>query len=430
MTQPKITLLLLALALASGTTQAANPQQPQLTDSLATIGRQYAQALQEAKVATHSRPEAEMENPYLFPLLTGANLYDFPLQQTIGTVNSVVATPNATELLTQSVADVLLNVYTHHPSLVSHDLTHDIPAPVVTEKTPPTTPPIVDVPRTTTLSHPIIQDVPTPNIEIKKPNFWTYIGTFSLQFMQYHVSDNWYKGGENHNSFLAAANLEANYDNKEKLTFTNKLEMKLGFQTSNTDKEHQYKTNADLLRLTNKLGLQASKHWYYTLMLQSWTQFYQGYKTNDPKVYSDFLSPLESILSLGMDYKLTRKNFKVNATLSPLAVAFKYVDREALVKNYGIEAGKHHFFKFGSTATINTQWNIFKDVQWQSRLYFFTNYKSTVAEWENTINFKVNKFLSSKLFLFPRFDDGARRSEGGSYFQFNEYLSVGLDLTF
>lgn len=112
--------------------------------------------------------------------------------------------------------------------------------------------------------------------------------------------------------------------------------MKLGFQTSHNDKEHKYKTNSDLLRLTNKLGLRAVKHWYYTVMLQSWTQFYKGYKSNDPKVYSDFMSPFESLLSVGMDFQTQSKNnrFKINATLSPIALKLKYVDRKPLRESF------------------------------------------------------------------------------------------------
>lgn len=426
-------LTLMTVATAS---QAHTPVRPALNDSLSHIGQRYATALAQVKQQIQNTQFQQAENPYLFPLLTGANLYDFPLQQTIGTLSDASISSTARTALTESVTNVLLDVYTHQPYLVGHDLTRSVPSPASSspvQVAPPkaaTPPPSIHPPQPVVSEQAVWENEAEANIEVKKPNFWSYVGNFSFQFMQYHVSDNWYKGGENHNSFLAATNLELNYDNKEKLTFANKLEMKLGFQSSANDREHKYKTNADLLRMTNKLGLQASKHWYYTLMLQSWTQFYPGYKSNNPKVFSDFMSPFESILSLGMDYKLSQKNFKINATLSPLAVAFKYVDRTALTSNYGIALGQHHQFKFGSTATISTQWAIMKDVKWQSRLYFFTNYKSTVAEWENTINFKVNKYLSSKLFLFPRFDDGTKRRKGDSYFQFNEYLSVGFDLSF
>ena len=80
--------------------------------------------------------------------------------------------------------------------------------------------------------------------------------------------------------------------------------MKLGFLTSKTDSIHRLKTSDDLLRLTSKLGLQATKKWYYTLQLLAYTQFWRGYKSNDYQVYSDIMSPFNLNISLGMDYNV------------------------------------------------------------------------------------------------------------------------------
>lgn len=269
-------------------------------------------------------------------------------------------------------------------------------------------------------------------IVVRHPNFWTFKTNFSLQFTQNYVSDNWYKGGESHNALLAATVIEANFNNQRKITFDNKLEMKLGFQTSQNDEEHKYKTNSDLLRLTNKLGLRAAKHWYYTVMLQSWTQFYRGYKSNDPKIYSDFMSPFESLLSIGMDYQYATKNnrFTVNATLSPLAGKLKYVNRPSLVTSFGINEGHHSDWEFGANITINYTWKIINNISWTGRIYYFTDYSKTQVEWENTFNLTINKYLSTKLFLYPRFDDSRNRDEGVSNFEFNELLSLGLNVNF
>lgn len=269
-------------------------------------------------------------------------------------------------------------------------------------------------------------------IVVRRPNFWTFKTNFSLQFTQNYVSDNWYKGGESHNALLAATVIEANYNNQRRLTFDNKLEMKLGFQTSHNDEKHKYKTNSDLLRLTNKLGYRAVKHWYYTAMLQSWTQFFKGYKANDERVYSDFMSPFESLLSLGMDYQQTTRNnrFKINATLSPLALKLKYVDRSSLVTSFGLDEGKHAKWEYGSNITMNYNWNIVKNISWSGRIYFFTDYSSTQIEWENTFNLAINRYLSTKLFLYPRFDDSRTRKNDQSNFEFYELLSLGLNLNF
>ena len=263
-----------------------------------------------------------------------------------------------------------------------------------------------------------------------RPNFWTFKTNFSLQFTQNYVSDNWYKGGESNNALLVSTTINANYNNQSKVTFDNCLEMKLGFQTSHNDEEHKFKTNSDLLRLTNKLGLRAVKNWYYTLMLQSWTQFYKGYRSNDKRVYSDFMSPFESLLSIGMDYQLNKKKFTLNATISPLALKLKYVGRPSLETSFGLKAGHHTKWDYGSNITVRYNWNICKSISWNGRIYYFTDYSKAQIEWENTFNLTINKYLSTRLFLYPRFDDARTRKEGESYFQFNELLSLGLNVNF
>ena len=162
-----------------------------------------------------------------------------------------------------------------------------------------------------------------------RPNFWSYAGDYSLQFHQNYVSDNWYKGGESNYSMIGAATLQANYNDKEKIKWDNKLEMKLGMQSSQGDTLHNYKSSEDLIRLTSKLGVQATKKWYYTLQAIASTQFTHGYKANDQTVYSDFMSPLNVNLSLGMDYKVEWFDKRLTGTvnISPIAGNFKYVDR-------------------------------------------------------------------------------------------------------
>lgn len=269
-------------------------------------------------------------------------------------------------------------------------------------------------------------------IVVQKPNFWDFKTNFSFQFTQSFVSDNWYKGGESNYAMLASAVIDANYDNKQRLRFDNRLEMKIGFQTSANDTEHKFRTNSDLIRLTNKFGLRAVKYWYYTVMLQSWTQFYRGYQANDKTVYSDFMSPFESLLSVGMDFKWNSKKnkFNVTATLSPVAVKLVYCDRDKIVTRFGIDEGHNSVWTFGSNITVNYTWKIINHVSWQGRIYFFTDYSKTQVEWENTFNFSINKYLSARLFLYPRFDDSVKENKDKKYMQFNELLSLGLNLNF
>ena len=246
------------------------------------------------------------------------------------------------------------------------------------------------------------------------------------------VSDNWYKGGESNYSMVGALTLEANYDNRNKWKWDNKLEMKLGFMHTRSDSVHKFKSNEDLIRYTSKVGLEAAKNWYYTLQLLAYTQFTRGLKANDLNTYSDFMSPFNLNLGLGMDYKVATKDKRLTGTvnLSPLAVNYRYVDRLDLATSYGLDEGKHSLVDFGSQVTADVTWKINDVVSWKSRLYAFTSYKRAEIEWENTFTLRVSKYISANLFLFPRFDDSGVKDDDLGYLQFKEYSSIGFTYGF
>ena len=327
----------------------------------------------------------------------------------------------------------LLKVYLKRPDLVrttetdleeTGSIREDLYQPIINEVefvNKVDTVPLVDAP----------EDIPD-TVMVQKPKFWTYKGDGFLQFMQNYVSGNWYKGGESNYSMVGALTAEANYDNKNKWKWDNKLELKLGFLRSRTDSLHKFKSNEDLIRLTSKLGLEAAKNWYYTLQLQAYTQFTQGYKSNDPKIYSDFFSPLNINLGLGMDYKVESKNQKLTGTInfSPIAVNYRYVGRVDLGPSYGFDPGKHSMFEFGPNMTADLVWKFNDVVTWKTRFYAFTSFKRAEIEWENTFELRVSKYITANLFLFPRFDDASLYDDDLGYWQFKEYSSLGFAYTF
>lgn len=269
-------------------------------------------------------------------------------------------------------------------------------------------------------------------VMIQKPKFWAYSGDGYLQFLQNYVSGNWYKGGESNYSMVGSVTLNANYNNLSRLKWENKLELKLGFQTSRGDTLHKFKTNNDLIRYTGKLGLQASKRWYYTLQLLAYTQFTQGLKSNDSKVYSDFMSPFNLNLGIGMDYTVEAlgKRLKGTVNLAPLSFNFRYVDRKSLASSYSIIGDHHTLEDFGSQITSDLTWTISDQLKWKTRFYFYTTYKRTEVEWENTISLSISRYISANIFLYPRFDDSDERDDKLGYWQFKEYSSLGFSYSF
>lgn len=278
---------------------------------------------------------------------------------------------------------------------------------------------------------PVVEPV-TEEVLITKPNFWTFKGDYYLQFLQNYISSNWHKGGESNYSMLASLTLEANYNNKQKVKWENKLEMKLGFQTSRSDTLHKFKTNNDQLRLTSKLGLQAHKKWYYTLQVTGYTQFARGYKSNDPFTYSDFFSPFDLNVGLGMDYTVETKNKRLtgNVNISPASYNFRYVGRLGLATRNGLEEGHHTLHDIGSMMTVNLTWKLSDQATWKTRLYGYTSYKRALVEWENTLELKVSKYITTNIYVYPRLDDSGTRDGDLGYWQFMEFCSLGFSYSF
>ena len=344
---------------------------------------------------------------------------------------SIFGDNNSTDKLDAAIDEALMTTYLNRPDLVvftEHELKK---AGSIREDLDKPVKPKADLSAHVAPKPDHVDDIPV-DVVVRKPNFWTFDGDGFLQFLQNYVSGNWYKGGESNYSMVGALTLKANYNNKSGIKFDNMLELKLGFQTSKADTLHKFKTNNDLIRYTGKFGIQATKRWYYTLQLLAYTQFTKGLKSNDHKVYSDFLSPLNVNLGLGMDYTVEAFNKRLtgNVNLSPLSFNFRYVGRDALTANNGISEGHHTKEDFGSQLTSVLTWKFSDIVSWKTRLYAYTTYKRSEVEWENTLTLQVSKYISTNIFVYPRFDDSTTRDEDMGYWQFKEYCSLGFSYNF
>lgn len=333
--------------------------------------------------------------------------------------------------INEAVDNALLHVYLTRPDLVIFTQSQlEKFGPVISnvEKPIKTKTDIINK----VASDPVQPEIETFEVMVKKPNFWHFNGDFYLQFLQNYISENWYKGGESTYSMLGDITLQANYNNKQRLKWENRLEAKLGFQTSKSDTLHAFKTHTDQLRYTGKVGLQASRRWYYTFQLIGKTQFLKGYKNNDEKVYSDFISPLDLNASVGMDYSIDWLKHRLSGSIhfAPFAWNYRYVKRDELVTRYGIEQDKHRKNDFGSEINLDFNWRFSEMVSWKSRLYAFTSYKRTEVEWENTLFLKFNRYFSTNLYFYPRFDDSRNRHDKFGYFELKEYLSLGFTYNF
>ncbi|MCR4994899.1 MAG: DUF3078 domain-containing protein [Bacteroidales bacterium] len=418
----------------------------QYTDSLSTL------ISSQASTATSA---STTPSPYLFRIIGPGTFYTSALAQQLGqpaaaTASSLPSLGSTTDhqlLLNEASNAQLARAYAQEPHLFTTtqaelEETGGIPAnvaqPVVEEKK---------------LAEKIIEEMPDLEIEavepeVKKPNFWTYKGNGGLQFTQSYVSKNWYKGGLNSYSMLTMLTFEANFNNQRKVQLNNKFEARLGFQATETNVP-KFRPTDNLLRFTSNFGIKAIGNWNYAAQLQLQTQPYRGYQGSTTTVISDFLSPLYVRSSIGMDYNIKKKRFTGTLKLAPLSYVITYVHVDSRVERYGIEKGHNSKHEWGPNIQFTFDYKMTKDISWHSRLYWFSNFKSTLIENEHTINFTINKYLSAKLFLYPRFEDTkyygldyAKDEEGNTttelsddsakrtHWMFQEYLSLGINYDF
>lgn len=373
-------------------------------------------------LAYYYSPVVDMFNPT--PMQFEFKEIDYPVNEWLPTNFNLF---KKLKLRKEFISKILLTTYVNHPEFVVN-WEDNINKRSVFE--------IKEVsglkPKTSVLElfkpEPVRASVNEVSVTIKKPNFWYTGGNGSIQFSQNYISSNWHKGGESSNSMLINLQLNANYNDKQKIQYDNRFEANIGLNTIASDTIRKYRINTDQLRISSKLGVKATSKWFYTLSGEFNTQFFQNYAVNAKKPASSFMAPANLIFGIGMDYKQNTKNMNLSVFISPATYNLRYVgNKEIDEKQFGLKEGDSFLHDVGSKLQTNLHWTMFRSITWDSRLYYFTSYKKVEAEWENTFNFVLNRYLSTKLFLHWRYDDGVARKGDNSYFQLKELFSFGLN---
>ena len=335
--------------------------------------------------------------------------------------------------LSKMLDEALVKIYLEHPELVE-----------MTEAE------LMDVPGIIPISEDMVSGVRIKEIHAggrapsddnspervrSKQRYWKTFGKFQGKYTQSYYSDNWYKGGESNHSILGQINLEADYA-KNHTTFDNKLELKLGYyNTSQVNGKNTFRTNEDLIRFTSKYGLKAFDNWYYSAQFQGYTQFAPVWDTKVPtKLKSKFMAPAYGNVSVGLDYKpkFKKKGITLSVLLSPLSYNCKYSSVDSIATTFGIDAGKKFKSSFGSRFETNLKWTFLEDFTWTNKTQFYTTYESTEINFENTIDYRLSKYLSLQFFCHYRFDDSVQRKKDKDgnlmgYGQFKEFLTLNFN---
>ena len=319
----------------------------------------------------------------------------------------------------------------------------------------------------------------TPKQEVKqKARYWTNSLKTTLEFGQTSLT-NWAAGGYNSVSLKSFIDANANYK-KNEIFWDNRLQLDYGFLYS-ADKPIIQKTD-DRIYLESKWGYQAKDKLYYSASFSFKSQFSnsweykssvpEGMDPDDPASWRDpgsrtlksgFLSPANTNLALGLDYK-PLSWFTVN--FAPLTGGFTIVDDPLLRQSYSQPLKKEYEgvtdlpklddgttvdgnvykaakFEFGAQLKMDIKVNVNDNFSYTSQILLFSDYlddpQNIRVNWDNRIDWKIARFFSFSITTNLIYDDNVlikndkdldRYPDGKQRIQFKESLTFGFVYTF
>lgn len=238
--------------------------------------------------------------------------------------------------------------------------------------------------------------------------------------------ENW--TGSGNNNFYALANLFFRHQyHKEKLSIDYRVDATYGMNFI----DDAFFKNKDEFKISWQLGWTMHKNWSYSASANIRSQFTTGYKSRTERiVVSDFMSPGYFDLAGGFTYAKGGSPFKV--TLSPVGgnivtVLDKNLSAEGM---YGVKAGERVSGKLGYSADIYFD-RAFGRKEWmryRSNLYAFMPYTeidNPTIRWENTLEFRLTRFISTKLYGQLYY-----RKEDSTSIQYQYAFMIGLKYVF
>lgn len=275
-----------------------------------------------------------------------------------------------------------------------------------------------------------------PEIEPTRIN-WLHSFDGSLHFSQAYISPNWYQGGNSNLNMIVGAlyNVKLNPKFNPNVIFETTVSYKLGLNNAPEDSIHKYNISEDLFLVNSKFGLKAARRWYYSITALFKTQLLNSYKVNTNEMIAAFLSPAELNVGVGLTYSYEnpRKTVQFSASIAPLSYNLKTCTNPNLnPEAFGIDAGKTSKSEYGSSLELTFKWRLTYNIQYSSRLFAFTDYHYLQGDWENTIDFSINRFMSARIFAHLRYDSQAPVVADTSWrhWQFKEILSIGFSYKF
>jgi Protein of unknown function (DUF3078) len=306
---------------------------------------------------------------------------------------------------------------------------------------------------------PIPNRAPTPqeaykiSAEIDTAQGWRRGGAGTLNFSQVSLS-NWAPGGQSSLSLLGLGNMYAHF-REGKHAFDLSGNLVYGLLKAGKAKVRK---NDDRLELNARYARSFAPKWSYAAQLNLKTQLTpttDAVRTDS--LLSRFFAPAYILASIGFEYK---PNEDFSLFLSPVTGKFTVVGDQALADAgaFGVQAartgadgrpvvGTGERLREEVGAYLNARYRraLMPNIIYQTRLELFSNYfnnpQNVDVNWENLIDFKINKFFSASVATTLVYDDdilvplnvdeqNGDPNARGRRIQFKETLGIGLTYKF
>lgn len=258
--------------------------------------------------------------------------------------------------------------------------------------------------------------------EMKSP--WRREATLMAQITQNYVTDNWYQGGSSSFAALGIAKGQISYI-RERFTWENFGEWRMGGSTISADTLHKMNTTDDMFKIYSKANLRIVPKLFTSLSVELDTRLFPTYKSNSMELKSAPFSPLRFTAAFGIDYKPVKD---LSLSFSPVSYKLIHIaDKRVNPTDYGLEEGQFTQHNIGSSIRLEYLWKPVREFALETKFYMYTNYHNVELDLEVNADFIINRWLSARLMLHPRYDTSViMEGDKCAKIQFRELLSLGF----
>lgn len=254
---------------------------------------------------------------------------------------------------------------------------------------------------------------------------WRREAVVMLQVTQNYVTNNWYQGGSSSFAGLGTAKGQISYIS-DQFTWENTGEWRMGGTTIANDSLHKVNTTDDMFRVYTKANLRIIPKLFASVSGELETRLLPTYRSNSNELKSGPFSPVRFNAAVGIDWKPVKG---LSLSVSPLSYKVIHIRDTARVRvtDYGLKEGQQTQHNIGSSVRLEYTWKPVREVELEIRFFTYTNYKDVEIDLEVNCDFIINRFLSARLQLHPRYDSSViMKGDKHAKLQFRELLSIGF----